>query len=140
MLDAFINLASEKTPMLLGSKLRENAIVQADIAKAEARLRASRAYMMQTLHDVWDAVVTTGALTLDQRVALRLMVTHTMHEAKEVVDVVYGYAGTTAIFTNNPFERRFRDIHTMTQHIQARFSNYETVGQIVLGLPPRPFL
>ena len=33
-----------------------------------------------------------------------------------------------------PLERRFRDIHTLTQQIQARAAHFEAVGQVLLGL------
>ena len=44
--------------------------------------------------------------------------------------------GSTAIFESNPFERRFRDIHTVTQQQQGRKAHLQTVGAFLLGLPP----
>ncbi len=38
-----------------------------------------------------------------------------------------------------PFERRFRDIHTLSQQIQSRSAHFEAVGQILLGVPPEVF-
>ena len=38
------------------------------------------------------------------------------------------------------FERRFRDIHTLSQQIQSRDAHYETVGRVLLGTPPEVFL
>jgi indole-3-acetate monooxygenase len=52
-----------------------------------------------------------------------------------VIDAVYHAAGATAIFEDNPFERRFRDIHAVSQQVQAHFANFEMVGQVLLGLP-----
>src|SRR5438876_5628593 len=43
MLEEFIGLASRKTPRALG-RLADNAVVQAAVARAEARLGAARAY------------------------------------------------------------------------------------------------
>jgi Acyl-CoA dehydrogenase, C-terminal domain len=48
-------------------------------------------------------------------------------------------AGVDAIFPGSPFERRFRDIHTVSQQIQSREAHYETVGQVLLGNPPEVF-
>ena len=42
-------------------------------------------------------------------------------------------AGATAIFESHPLERRFRDIHTVTQQLQGRLSHFETVGAWMLG-------
>jgi hypothetical protein len=58
-----------------------------------------------------------------------------VHQGKDVVDTVYHAAGATAIFEGNPFERRFRDVHTVIQQVQAQFANFEMVGQVLLGLP-----
>ena len=44
-----------------------------------------------------------------------------------------------ASFRGN-FERRFRDIHTITQQLQGRQSLYENVGQVLLGLEPDALL
>jgi len=47
-------------------------------------------------------------------------------------------AGTSAIFDGNPFERRFRDAHTISQHAQGRISHMETVGKHLLGIEQVP--
>jgi alkylation response protein AidB-like acyl-CoA dehydrogenase len=140
-LDAFVRLASSKVPYRFSTTLRENATVQGQIALAEARLRAARLFLMTPLDEAWASVVASGVPpTLDQRLTLRLATTHVIREAKDVVAMVYEYAGSSAIFEKGPFERRFRDIHAMTQHMQARFTNYETVGAALLGLTPPPFI
>ena len=74
-----------------------------------------------------------GELTTDQRIAIRQASTFSIHQAKEVVDVAYHEAGSTAIFDANPFERRFRDVNTVTQQVQGRRSPFETIGQHLLG-------
>jgi alkylation response protein AidB-like acyl-CoA dehydrogenase len=134
MLDAFIALACEKTPRGYKHKLAENAVVQSRIARAEAQLGAARLYLMTSLEEIWRTVERTGELTLAQRMQIRLQSTWAIHQAKEVGDVAYHAAGATAIFDDNPFERRFRDLHTVTQQLQGREAHYETVGQFLLGL------
>ena len=44
------------------------------------------------------------------------------------------------IVPGTPFERRFRDMHTLSQQIQSRDSHYESVGKVLLGVPPALFL
>jgi alkylation response protein AidB-like acyl-CoA dehydrogenase len=140
-LDAFVRLASSKVPYRFSTTLRENPTVQGQIGLADARLRAARLFLMTPLDEIWASVVASGAPpTLEQRLTLRLATTHVIREAKDVVAMVYEYAGSSAIFEKGPFERRFRDIHAMTQHMQARFTNYETVGMALLGLTPPPFI
>jgi len=75
-----------------------------------------------------------GELSLDQRVAVRLAATHAIHLATRAVDLSYHLAGSSAILTANPFERRFRDIHAVTQQVQGRHAHYENVGRFLFGL------
>ena len=141
MLDGFVRLASAKVPYRFSTTLRENATVQGQIGLADARLRAARLFIMTPLDEIWAAVVASGAPpSLEQRLTLRLASTHVIREAKDVAAMIYEHAGSSAIFEKGPFERRFRDIHAMTQHMQARFTNYETVGMALLGLTPPPFI
>ncbi len=74
------------------------------------------------------------------RAAVRLACTNAIHGAIEVTDFTYKAAGVDAIFPGSPFERRFRDMHTLSQQIQARGSHYEAVGQILLGARPETFM
>ena len=53
-----------------------------------------------------------------------------------MVDECYDAAGTTAVFASQPFERRFRDMHSVTQHLHGRASHFELVGQFMLGMTP----
>ena len=58
-----------------------------------------------------------------------------------MVDTAYGLAGSNAIFEDRPFERRFRDMHAVTQQLQGRRAHYEAAGAYLLGLePPIAFL
>jgi len=134
-LDAFIQMAGTKVPMLGSKPLRDNPVVQSKVAVAEAQWQSSRAYLMQALRDMWDAACRGESATLHQRAALRLAAVHASHQSKEVVETAYHFAGGTAIFENQAFERRLRDIHAVTQQVQSQFVNFEVAGQVLLGLP-----
>lgn len=136
MLDAFVKLAGDKTPRLIQNRLGDNALVQTEVARAEAKLGSARAFLLGEIEDVWRAVLTTGKLEIDQRIRIRLATTHAIHEAVWVADTVYELAGATAIFASSPFERRFRDIHTLSQQVQARRANMELVGAYMFGHAP----
>jgi alkylation response protein AidB-like acyl-CoA dehydrogenase len=135
MLDAFLALASEKTPRLQRNTLREQPTVQALVARAEADYRAARAFLHTTLDEAW-TMAQSRDLTPQQLAVLRLAGTDTTHRAVRVADSIYHAAGATAIFEGGAFERRFRDIHAVMQQIQARQAHYESVGRFFLGLDP----
>jgi len=134
-LDATIDLARGKESV--GVKpMRENNAIQAQIGRTEGDLRAARAYLYATAAEVWRELTRTGTLSEEQRIALRLASTWTIHQAAAVVDVAYHMAGASAVFSSNKFERRFRDMHAIAQQIQARDTHYEDVGKALLTASP----
>jgi indole-3-acetate monooxygenase len=135
-LDAFVELARDKTPRGAKRTLRDNNVVQAQVSQSEARLCGARAFLLGSLDEIWRDVSGSGRLTTDHNTTIRLASTWAIHQAREVVDMAYHAAGATAIFEDNPFERRFRDIHTVIQQYQGRQAHFETVGQALLGLEP----
>jgi indole-3-acetate monooxygenase len=135
-LEAFIELARDKVPRGARNPLRQNNVVQSQVAQCEARLRSSRAYVRATLQEMWDEAQRNGDFAPEQHARLRLAATWAIQQSREVVATIYSAAGATAIFTENPFERRFRDMHAGSQQGQGRPVHFETVGQILLGLPP----
>ena len=130
-IDTFIDLAgrsSTSSPL----PLRDRPAVQSRVAEAEAILSAARAFVLDTVGAVWDG----GA---DPSLAIakaRLAITHGMHEAVRAVDLVFHAAGTNAIYSSNPLERHFRDIHVVVQHNAAFAVHYESAGKVLLGLRP----
>ena len=134
--DAFVALAHDKVPFRSAGTLRDNHLIQSQVAQAEARLSAARAFLLRSLEEITDEVACVGHITLDQRMVIRLASTFAIHQSLQVVDTAYHAAGSTAIFEENPFERRFRDIHTVSQQLQGRQEHLETVGQYLLGLEP----
>ncbi|MEQ8195457.1 MAG: acyl-CoA dehydrogenase family protein [Rhodospirillales bacterium] len=135
-LDLFKQRATEKKPHRLTKLLCEDPVVQADLAVAEARLGSAKAFMLQEANAVWGDVVKRGEFILADRMRIRLAATYAIHEAKEVVNMAYDAAGATVIFKGHPIERRFRDIHTLTQQSQGRKNHFQNVGAFMLGLEP----
>lgn len=135
-LDAFIALAAAKTASYSAGAMRESTAVQADVALAEGHLGAARAYMLEMADEVWHILGRGDALDLDRRARLRIACAYASARAREVVAMAYHRAGATAIHAANPFERRFRDMNTVAQQVQAAPSNFENAGKALLGLDP----
>src|SRR5689334_15961449 len=133
-LDHFIELARDKIPRGAQKTMRNNNVTQSETARAEARLSSARDWLLHSLEDITAAVAERGHITLDERMRIRLASTFAIHTSLEVVDMLYQAAGATAIFNEDPFERRFRDIHSVAQQLQGRQQHFETVGQHLMGL------
>lgn len=136
MLDDATATAAGKTAYGTKTAMRDNNVVQAQIGRSEAALRAARTYLYATTRALWQAMAQTPTLSNDQKIEIRLASTWAIQQAASVADTVYHMVGSTAIFEAQPFERRFRDIHTVAQQIQGRQSHFENVGQALLGLDP----
>jgi alkylation response protein AidB-like acyl-CoA dehydrogenase len=134
--DAFIEIARDKIPRGAKGTLRENNVIQSQISQCEAKLKSSRAYLRGVIAEMWDEAQSTGKISAEHHPQLRLAATWAINQSRDVVAAVYQAAGSTAIFENNPLERRMRDIHAGTQQGQGRQVHFETVGQIMMGLPP----
>jgi alkylation response protein AidB-like acyl-CoA dehydrogenase len=132
-LDSFVETARNKVARGAKSPLRDNAVVQSGLARAEVNLRAARGYVLQSMAEIWRDLSGGASITVEQRIIVRMAATHAIHKAREAVDFAYDAAGATAIFENHPLERRFRDIHTVTQQLQGRLSHFETVGAWMMG-------
>jgi indole-3-acetate monooxygenase len=139
MLQHFMALAMAKSPRGQ-SLLAEDAVVQAEVARASARLGAARAWLLGMLGEMNDAAEAGAPLPVAERARLRLGCAHAIQMAIEVADYAYKSAGVDAIFPGSPFERRFRDIHTLSQQIQSRAAHFAAVGQVMLGRAPAGFL
>src|SRR5712671_2250343 len=138
MLNAFVELALRKTPRGAG-RLADNAVIQAEVARAEARLGAARCYLIDTLTEIYRRALPSAPIDIPDRARARLAGSNAIASAVAVANRTYKSAGVDAIFPGSPFERRFRDIHTLSQQIQSRDAHYETVGQVLLGQPPEVF-
>ena len=133
-LAAFMELATTKTPRAMDALLRDQPMIQSEVGRAEARLRSGLAFLREAVGEIWDAVLATGAVTLEQRAVLRLATTDGIRTAVSIVDMVYNMAGATAAYESSPIQRHFQDVHVMSQHLQARLAHYELVGRHWLGL------
>jgi len=136
MMDAIIELAKSKRPRLAKTSLIDSHLVQFQIGEAEARLRSARSYVESTAERIWNAVVSSGELTTPQRIDIRMAATFAIHEASTVAGAAWEIAGANAIFSSGPFERRLRDIRTLTQQAQGRKSHLQDAGAYLLGLEP----
>jgi indole-3-acetate monooxygenase len=133
-LDAFFELAGAKTPRSMQAALRDQPTIQAIVGRSEAQLRSARAFLLESVREIWSEAVSTGGIGSNRRAVLRLATTHAIRLSVEVVDSVYNACGVTSIFEGNPIQRCFQDIHVISQHTQARLAHYELIGKHVLGL------
>jgi indole-3-acetate monooxygenase len=139
MLSELVRLGATKTPRGL-ARLADQPLVQAEVARSEARLGSAEAYLRAILAEIYAHADQWAAIDTEDRARVRLACANAIQGAIEVADAVYKAAGVDAIFPGSPFERRFRDIHTLSQQIQSRSAHFEAVGRILLGTADPHFM
>jgi indole-3-acetate monooxygenase len=132
LFEAYVELARGKHSRASPNAMAVNNAVQREIGLLEARLSAARAFLHEAVCQVYDAAA-AGKLDVDLRLRLRLATTHGMNEATDVAIASYRAAGTPAIMNSGPFERRFRDAMSASQHLQAMLPHLEMVGRHIIG-------
>jgi len=131
-LESFAELAQRKVPAQRNKTLAERAGAQDDFARAEALIDAGRSYVFATTEALWDLVTHDQSVSVEARRRARLASCHAAASAARAVDLLYTAGGSSSIFSDNPLQRHWRDIHATTQHIQIAQGNYETMGRLRL--------
>ena len=67
---------------------------------------------------------------------VRMACVNAGESAAAAVDLVWGLAGSRAIFEDAGLEQRFRDVHVATQHVALSPRTLQMAGRVLLGLEP----
>ena len=134
-LEEFHALAMAKKNLGSTRTLAERPAVQAQYAKASARLKAARAYMVDEIALTWAQAQEAGAQSIERRAALRLACSHMARTAADVCAAVYDMGGGTVLYETSPIQRRFRDAHAITQHIVTAPASFELFGRVLFEQP-----
>ena len=135
-IEAYIDLASIKTPAYMDKTLRDRSMVQLRVAHAEAKLGAARAFLHETFNTAWQTAVNGNFLTMQQKADCQQASSYMVMASAEAVDLIHSIAGTSAIRNEKMFQRHFRDSHVITQHAYVSENRLGDVGQVRLGLDP----
>lgn len=131
--------AAAQTKKAAGSQrtMAERNVVQADFARAVAKLSAARAFYFETIAVLWAEVQAGGEGGLEPRNRLRLACAHAAEASADVSKVAYDMLGGSAVYLENDLQRRFRDANVITHHAMVAPAIYELTGRVLLGLPTR---
>lgn len=133
-IEELVALAGSKKPTHSSKTLAERPDVQAAVARAEAELRAARAFYYEAAAAGWEAALTSGRVALPLRRDIRLATTHATHGAVRIAQAMYECGGGTALYRRSPLQRRLRDVHAMTQHVMVGPATWATAGRAFLGI------
>ncbi len=133
-LDEVIEIAQDKRPQFSSRTLARSGFTQVEVARAEARLRSARAFLLDELATAWEAASAGDEVSVEARTGIRLAAVHAAEVGVLVADSAFTLAGGTAVYDTNVLGRCLRDAHVVTQHIQTAPKLNETIGKLLLGL------
>lgn len=121
-----------------GVPLRDQPRFQTVLAEATALVEAASAYLYGAAEDLWATVngrdPHAASTAAPLRARLRLAASHAARSSVQAVDLLHGALATSAIFTQSPLDRPFRDIHTAAAHVMIGPLTFEAAGRVALGI------
>jgi len=121
------------TTLLAGASLARNPLFQHQMGEADAKLRAARILLHADAAAAWVTAAAGGACAPDQRARIRSTATWAAATAASVVDTAYRAGGGTSLYSVHPLQRRFRDVHALTQHFLVKLDTLTTAGAVLAG-------
>jgi alkylation response protein AidB-like acyl-CoA dehydrogenase len=135
-IDALIALAVEKTPRGRTGMLCENPQVQDAVGRADAILNAGRVYRSAMIADLWATIAAGEETTLEQRARCRLAAVYAADSAREAMDLVYRFGGSTSFKRDSRLAECWRDLHVVGQTVTIAPEWYPIGGRVYLGMDP----
>ena len=134
--DGLIEVLREKRELPSSRPASTNFDKQSDLGAAEALVGSARAYLYDTLAQVWDRITAGEPLASELRGRFRLACTNAGTASVGAVDRAYRAGGADSIYISSPVERLFRDVHTVAAHVAMRPAALADGGALLLGERP----
>ncbi|WP_193059015.1 indole-3-acetate monooxygenase [Pseudomonas sp. K8] len=137
-LDELRDMAAGRISVTGAPAVADRPLAQVEIAKAEAALRAARAFFFESIEDAWQTVLRGDSLSVEKTNLLRLSSTHATRVAAEVARTAQMLSGMTGVYNSSPLARCVNDAQVVTQHAFMGDITYQNAGAVFFGKQPLP--
>jgi len=137
-LDELAGMASGRISVTGAPSLSDRPLAQVEMAKAEASLRAARAWFYEAIDDAWRSILAGDVVSVEQTNMLRLSSTHATRIAAEVARTAQMLSGMSGVYRTSPLSRFVNDTLVITQHAFMGDMTYQNAGAIFFGNKPLP--
>jgi alkylation response protein AidB-like acyl-CoA dehydrogenase len=114
------------------TSMRDSEIVQLEVGRAHAELRAARAFLDTQVASHWRHALAGTLTTNDLLVQGSQTATWIAATCVRIVDSCFALAGGSVIYDSSSLQRRMRDLHTAAQHGTVQQRNFITAGTLLL--------
>jgi alkylation response protein AidB-like acyl-CoA dehydrogenase len=127
--------ALEKPSITGAPTIGARPYIQADLAKAEARLRSARSFFYDTIEASWQRVLKGGEVGNEERVLLRLAATQAAQEGAAVAQMAFFMGGSSAIRRGHVLARCMIDAAAVATHAFLGAGTWTSAGAGLLAQP-----
>ncbi|MDT7839029.1 acyl-CoA dehydrogenase family protein [Aquabacterium sp. OR-4] len=131
-------MAAGRVSVTGAPRLADRPQTQIELARAEAQLRAARAFFYEAIDSAWATLLAGGEVSAEQTSLLRLSATHAARVSAEVARAIQMQTGMTGVYHDCPISQQVRDVQVLTQHAFMGDITYQNAGAMLFGLPPLP--
>jgi alkylation response protein AidB-like acyl-CoA dehydrogenase len=135
-LDDLAAIAQTKKPTLYNEVLADKAVVQVEMARAEAALGGARSFLYDTVEDIWQTVCAGRAPTKRQIALGRIAAMHAAETGAAVSRTANTLAGGSSIYSSSSLQRHARDAEAVTHHFTVASHTWAEAGRVFLGREP----
>ena len=112
--------------------------VQEGYAKAQGILMGARSAFYDTIEAGWDELLTTGDISHDMRVKLRLVATKAAADGAEAARIAFNIGGSGVMTTGHPLGRCMIDAACVAQHAFMGAGTWPAAGAGLFNQPTMP--
>lgn len=135
-LDEAVSLiGSGKQRLYARTNLGDSPVLHVHLGRADLSLRAARALLASLADEVWAACENDPQALADLAPRVSASLAWVTETAVAVVDTCYRTGGGGVARDSSPLQRRFRDMHTFSQHAAMAEGWLGTGGAALLGRP-----
>jgi alkylation response protein AidB-like acyl-CoA dehydrogenase len=135
-LDDLAALAQTKVPSMRTAVLADAPVAQVQLARAEAALGGARAFLHETVEEMWQTV-RDGRVPSSRQIACgRIAAMQAVESAAEVTRTANTLAGGSSISLTTALQRHARDAEAVTHHCTVAPHTWEDAGRVLLGRQP----
>jgi alkylation response protein AidB-like acyl-CoA dehydrogenase len=135
-LDELIELSQSKVPTLSTAVVADKPVTQIELARAEAALGAARAFLYDSVDDLWRTAQEGKQPTVRQLAKNRIAALNAAETGAAVTRTAHVHAGGSAIYTSSSLQRHMRDAEAITHHFTVAPHVWEDAGRVFMGRSP----